>query len=138
MFLDTAVFMYAAGSEHPLRGPCRTIVAKVRAGALDATTSTEVVQEILHRYVAIRRREFGAALAGQVLDGFAPVLPITHAVMRRVPALVAAYPELSARDLIHVATCIEDGIDTIVTPDRGFEAVREVRRVDPVDLAGRS
>ena len=55
--------------------------------------------------------------------------------MRRVPGLVAAYPALSARDLIHVATCIAEGIDTIVSPDRGFDQVREIRRLDPTEMA---
>ena len=46
---------------------------------------------------------------------FAPVLPITHALMRRVPDLVARYPSLDSRDLVHVATCINEGITDIVS-----------------------
>ena len=63
---------------------------------------------------------------------FAPVLPITHAVMRRIPDLIRRYPALQARDLVHVATCIHEGIAEIMTADRGFDLVVEVRRVDPV------
>jgi predicted nucleic acid-binding protein len=73
-------------------------------------------------------------MAGQVMDVFAPVLPVTHSVMRRLPQLVARYPRLSARDLIHVATCISEGIDTIVSPDRGFDEVHEIRRLDPTKI----
>ena len=134
LFLDTAIFMYAAGAEHPLRAPCRAILRQVDEGSLDATASVEVVQEILHRFLAIRRPEMGAAMGRQVMDAFAPVLPVTHGVMRRVPGLVDAYPALSARDLIHVATCISEGIDIIVSPDRGFDQVREIRRLDPTEV----
>ncbi len=74
-------------------------------------------------------------MATDALDTFAPVLPITHAVMRRLPALVAAYPALSARDLVHVATCLVEGIDVIVSPDQAFDQVREIRRVDPLESA---
>ena len=135
LFLDTAIFMYAGGAEHPLRAPCGAILRQIDDGSLDATTSVEVVQEIFHRFLAIRRPEVGAAMARQVLDAFAPVLPITHSVMRRVPGLVEAYPALSARDVVHVATCIGEGIDTIVSPDRGFDQVREIRRLDPAAVA---
>jgi predicted nucleic acid-binding protein len=135
LFLDTAVFMYAGGREHPLRAPCQAILERVAAGSLDATTSTEVVQEILHRFVAIGRPEVGAAMAHDVLDAFGPVLPVTHGVMRRMPDLLGRYAALSARDLIHVATCLEEGIEAIVSPDRGFDQVREIRRVDPATLA---
>ena len=107
----------------------------VRDGMLQAVISAEVVQEILHRFVAIRRPEVGARIARDALDLFAPVLPITHAVMDRMPELIARYPSLTARDLVHVATCLEEGIGAIVSPDRGLDAVREVRRI-PLEDAG--
>ncbi len=127
--------MYAGGADHPLRASCGAILRRVDTGDLDATTSVEVVQEILHRYLSIRRAETGIAMAREVLDVFAPVLPVTHAVLRRVPGLVGAYPTLSARDLIHVATCLVEGIDVIVSPDRAFDQVREIRRLDPIEVA---
>lgn len=129
VFLDTAVLMYAGGGPHQLRASAQRIVEAVADGTLDAVTSAEVVQEILHRFVAIGRQELGTRLARDVLDLFAPVLPITHAVMDRMPALVERYPRLAARDLVHVATCLEAGIGTIVSADRGLDAVIEVRRL---------
>lgn len=139
VFLDTAVLMYAAGGPHPLRAPAQVLVGAVADGTLDAVTSAEVVQEILHRFIAIGRQELGARLARDVLDLLAPVLPITHAVMDRMPALVERYPRLAARDLVHVATCLEAGIGTIVSAHRGFDAVTGIRRLaidDPAALEG--
>lgn len=133
--LDAAIFMYAGGGEHPLRRPCQTILQRAKDGTLQATTSAEVVQEILHRYVALKRPDDGIRIAREALLQFQPVLPITDALIRRVPSLVGRYPMLSARDLVHVATCIEEGIDTIVSPDRGFDAVTEIQRLDPLDAA---
>jgi predicted nucleic acid-binding protein len=108
---------------------------RITAGSLDAVTSVEVVQEILHRYLALRRPDIAGRIAQQTLDMFAPVLPVTHALMRRVPELAARYPSLAARDLVHVATCVHEGITDIVSPDRAFDAVAEIRRIDPVELA---
>jgi predicted nucleic acid-binding protein len=90
-----------------------------------------VVQEIFHRFIAIRRPEMGIAMASDVMTSFAPLLPVTHAVMARLPDLVGRYPRLAARDLIHVATCLEEGIEAIVSPDHGFDEVTEIRRIDP-------
>lgn len=123
--------MYAAGAEHPLRTPCRAVLQRVADGELDAAISAEVVQEILHRFSAIGRPREGAAMARAAMDLFAPVLPITHALMRRLPALIEEYPSLAARDLVHIATCLEEGIAEIVSPDRGFDTVRGIRRIDP-------
>ncbi len=131
VFIDTAVIMYAAGDEHPLREPSRRVLSRIGTGELDGVISVEVVQEILHRFLSVRRVDQGEAQARDAMDFFAPVLPITQAMMRRVPELAARYPTLSARDLVHVATCIHEGITEIISPDRGFDQVAEVRRIDP-------
>ena len=136
VFIDTAVVMYAGGADHPLRAPCQRLLGDVAESRLEAVTSVEVIQEILHRFRAIGRPEIGAAMARDALDLFAPVLPVTHAVMRRMPELVEAYPNLAARDLVHVATCLQEGISDIVSPDRGFDTVPGIRRIDPASAPG--
>jgi predicted nucleic acid-binding protein len=55
--------------------------------------------------------------------------------MRRVSDLAARYPTLGARDLVHVATCVHEGIAEIVSPDRAFDEVAELRRLDPIEFA---
>ena len=132
VFIDTSIIMYAAGADHPLSEPCRRILDGISAGSISAATSAEVVQEIIHRFIAVRRGQDGADLATKTMDLFAPVLPITHALIRRVPGLARRYPALDARDLIHVATCIHEGITDIVTSDKAFESVDEVNRIDPL------
>ena len=131
VFVDTAVIMYAAGRPHPLRDPCQRLLARIADGAVDGVTSVEVIQEILHRFSALGRPAIGAAMARDSLDLFAPVLPVTHAVMRRMPDLIEQYSALSARDLVHVATCQEEGIADLVSPDKGFDLIAGIRRIDP-------
>jgi predicted nucleic acid-binding protein len=132
VFIDTAVLMYAAGGEHALRESCRQVMLKVADGSLEGTISVEVVQEVIHRFTSIGQPALAKAIAIDAMDTFAPVLPITHAVMRRVPDLAERYPRLQARDLVHVATCIHEGITEIISTDRGFDEVAEVRRIDPL------
>ena len=136
VFLDTAVILYAAGAAHPMRQACRELIDGVVNGRLDATVSVEVVQEILHRFSLSDRWATGTAMAEAALDLFALVLPITDQIMRRMPALFSEYEGLSARDLVHVATCLEVGIDVIVSPDRGFDQVEGLQRLDPADAPG--
>lgn len=131
VFVDTAILMYASRAEHPLRAPSVEVLERIERGELDGVISVGVVQEIAHRFLSLRRPDLARDRAIDALDLFAPVLPITHTLMRRVPDLVAAYPGLPARDLVHVATCIHEGIGEIISPDRAFDAVAEVRRIDP-------
>src|SRR6476646_11029825 len=46
--LDTTVLVYAKGSEHPLRAPCRELIEAVAGGSIEATTSVEAIQEFVH------------------------------------------------------------------------------------------
>lgn len=135
LFVDAAVVMYAAGGDHPYRDACRKLLDDIGAGRLEAVTSVEVVQEIGHRFVSIRQPERARELTVATLDLFAPVLPITHAVMRRVPALMTRYPSLDSRDLVHIATCIHEGITDILSADRAYDDVAEVQRIDPLAFA---
>lgn len=134
IFVDANVLMYAAGGAHPLQRPCQTVMDAIASRSVEATTSVEVVQEIVHRYLTIGRADGGLALAERTMDLFAPVLPITHALIRRVPDLARRYPGLSARDLVHVATCIHEGITEIISTDRGFDGVSELRRIAPEEF----
>ncbi len=134
-FLDAAVFMYAAGGQHPLKAPCAVILGRATAGSLDATTSAEVIQEIIHRYRSIGRDEIGIKIANETLNLFRPVLSISDSTVRRLPDLARRYSGLQARDLVHVATCLEEGITTIISPDRGFDSVSELVRLDPSQAA---
>jgi predicted nucleic acid-binding protein len=56
--------------------------------------------------------------------------------MRRMPDLTERYTGLAARDLVHVATCLEEGIGGIVSPDVGFDSVSGIRRLAPRETPG--
>lgn len=133
VFIDTTVVMYAAGADHPHRQACQDVLSQIAEGTLDATSSTAVVQEILHRF-ANGRRDVGVVMARGVRDLFGELLPIGNAAIARAVDLYAANPAVSARDVLHVATCLTHGIAEIVSVDEGFDSVAEIRRIPPVQL----
>lgn len=126
--------MYAGGAKHAQREPCRAVLLRIAEGSLDAVTSAEVVQEILHRF-AHGQREVGSRMARSVLDLFGQVLPVEQRTVADAVTRYESHPQLSARDALHVATCVANGIRDIVSVDTGFDLVAEVRRVDPAVLA---
>ena len=54
LFVDANIPFYAAGRPHPLKEPCQQIVALAARHPRAFVTDAEVLQELLHRYVAIR------------------------------------------------------------------------------------
>lgn len=136
VFIDTSVFMYARGKAHPLKAPCSNIILAIaRDGVLgnyDApVVNTEVLQEILDRYVMINKVDIGLSICRDIEALEVDVLPVTRDDMKRTFELFERYKskELPPRDLIHAAVMINNGISHIVSADQHFDSIKEIKRV---------
>ena len=92
-------------------------------------TDAEVLQEILHRYVAIHRRDavqpaFDALLA--VVD---EVFPVVERDLQRAKEIVLGSTTLSARDALHLAIMEHRDVGTILSFDRGFDGFPGISRL---------
>ncbi len=129
VFIDSNVPMYVAGREHPLREPSRRFLQAVGSGRIEACTSTEVLQEILYRYSALKRLD----LARQVYDLFVQicpsVLPVTLADTDRAKDLLMERPETGARDAIHAAVMLNNDVRQVASFDTGFDRFPGIERV---------
>jgi uncharacterized protein len=121
--------MYVAGRDHPLREPARRLLERVRAGELEACSSTEVLQEILYRYHALKRLD----LARQVYELFVllcpVVFPVTLADADRAKQIVCSGNGVGVRDAIHAAVMLNNDTRDIASFDTGFDLLPEIRRL---------
>jgi predicted nucleic acid-binding protein len=131
VFLDTNIFLYAAGASHPQREACAKLLRRVADGSLDATINSEVVQEILYVLTRRGRREDGVKLAGHLTSLFPDLLAVTREDVVEACELLRHYPALSVRDAVHVGTMLHNGLKTLVSVDPDFDQVSEIRRVAP-------
>jgi predicted nucleic acid-binding protein len=129
VFIDSNIPMYVAGGEHPHREPSRRFLDRVRKRQVDAYTSTEVLQEILYRYSALGRREFGRELYDLFVEVCPVVLSVTLADTDRARDLLVAVEGISARDAVHAGLMLNHDIEWIATYDVGFDRVTGIRRV---------
>lgn len=132
-FLDTTVFMYAAGREHPLKAACTAVLRRVAEEEIDAVTNTEVLQEILHRYEALGQGEQGLRLARLAVDQVGgQVLPVTLRDLRRTFELKDRHgAAMRSRDAVHAAVMLNAGLTHLISSDRHFDVVEGITRVDP-------
>jgi predicted nucleic acid-binding protein len=70
-------------------------------------------------------------LTEQAYAIFRPLLPVTDEAFRLAMTLDA--PQLGPNDRIHAATCSIHGVETIASADSGFDRLRALRRIDPLD-----
>ena len=125
-----AVAMYAVGTESPYRSACAALLRLAGDGEVVLEASVELLQEFLH----VRSRRTGdraeAARATRDLAEIVHLHEVGAADSRRAVDLFAAVPQLDALDAVHAATALNRGIEVIVSADRAFGAVPDLRRLD--------
>lgn len=123
ILVDANVPMHLAGAEHPHKIAARRLLERAAANGDRLVTDAEVFQEILHRYVAIGRRD-AIQPAFDVLNAVVDeICPIDAAAVERAKDLVLGYQGLSARDAIHVAVMQAHDVTQIMSFDAGFDAI---------------
>ena len=119
IFVDTNVFMYAVGREHPLRMPARDFFEHCLQHKDRLVTSAEVTQELLHAYLPVGRvATLDSALT--LLGSLSEVWPVELADVVHARALHNRHAGLGARDLLHLACCQRRGVTRIKTFDRAL------------------
>jgi predicted nucleic acid-binding protein len=137
LFLDSNIFMYAAGSAHRYKQPCLAILSALERGRLAAVINTEIIQEMLYRYSHIGLADKGVELCRAILKYRITVLPVTERDALLAVDLFDTYRTagISPRDAVHAATMQNSGIAQILSTDGGFDVFPFLRRVDPVVYA---
>ena len=129
ILVDSNIPMYLIGAPHPHKSDAQRLLERLVSERQRLVTDAEVLQEILHRYVAIKRRD-AIALAFDTLLGFVDeVLSVDQAIVERAKEIVLARLQLSARDAVHLAVMERHDIDQILTFDSGFDGFPGITRL---------
>jgi len=129
IFVDSNIPMYLVGAPHPNKEAAQRRLERAVVDGERLVTDAEVLQEILHRYVAIDRRQAIEPAFDVLLGVVDAVLPIELADVQRARKLLTT-PRLQARDAIHVAVMQAHDIGRVLTFDRAFDAVPGLTRID--------
>lgn len=129
IFVDSNIPMYLVGAHHPHKTDAQRLLERAIVAGEALVTDVEVFQEILHRYVAIDRRD-AIAPAWELLTSITDqVVGIDVDDVATARDLVLAGTATSARDAIHVAVMRRLDCRRILTFDRRFETVPGITRV---------
>lgn len=129
--LDTTVLVYAKGTDHAFRDPCRALVAQIAAGRLEATTTTEVIQEFAH----VRARRYGrtdaVALARDYVRLLSPLITSTADALSKGLDSFERIERLGAFDAVLGAAAAGTEARALVSADASFSAVPGIAHVIP-------
>jgi predicted nucleic acid-binding protein len=121
--------MYLVGAAHVHKADAQRLLEKFVSERQRLVADAEVLQEILHRYTAIQRRDAIQPAFNALLGVVDEVLPVDRVAVERAKEIVLGYTELSARDAVHLAVMEHYGIDRILSFDSGFDQFPGITRL---------
>ena len=121
--------MYLVGAPHPHKADAQRLLEKLISDRQRLVTDAEVLQEILHRYVAINRREAIQPAFDALLHIADQIFPVDAAVAGRAKEIVMGHRQISARDALHLAIMEEHEIEQILSFDAGFDGYPGIKRL---------
>ena len=128
IFVDSNIPMYLVGAEHPNKIGAQGLLERCISDNERLVTDAEVLQEILHRYVAIDRKEAIMPALSALLGLVDEVFPIELRDIERAKDVLLATQGLSARDALHIAIMERHQVMTIMTFDSGFDGFPGIQR----------
>ena len=129
ILVDSNIPMYLVGAPHPHKADAQRLLEKLITDRQRLVTDAEVLQEILHRYVAIDRRDAIQPAFDALLGLVDQVLAVDRAVVERAKNIVLGYRQLSARDAVHLSVMEQNGVDQILSFDAGFDVFPGITRL---------
>ncbi len=129
IFVDSNIPMYLVGAAHPNKDKARRLLEQCINRGERLVADAEVLQEILHRYVAINRRDAIQPAFDALLNVVDHVYAVEATDVERAKTLLLGVTQLSARDAVHVAIMQRHGIEHILSFDAGFDRVTWIQRL---------
>jgi predicted nucleic acid-binding protein len=132
IFVDSNIPMYLVGVAHPHKTESQVLIQRLIAAGRQLVTDAEVFQEILHRYIAIDRRDaIGPAIQG-LLDIVDDVFAVEKADVLRAAEIAQNRASFSARDAVHIAVMEHHGIHSILSFDADFDRWPGLKRIHAI------
>jgi len=129
IFVDSNIAIYLIGADHPNKRSARGLLERAVLDNESLATDVEVLQELLHRYLAINRRD----AIGPAWEAIVGIIDVIHPIERedvdRARRLLAAASTLSARDALHVSIMQRHGITRILSFDAAFDGILGIERI---------
>ena len=128
IFVDSNIPLYIVGAEHPNKVAARRLLEDAIADGEPLCTDAEVLQEILHRYAAIRRLD-AIDPVFELLESVVDVIyPIEPSDVQRARRILRRADGISAREALHLAVMQRHDVDELLSFDIGFDGFSWVRR----------
>ena len=134
LYVDSNVFVYPVIYNPEVIGEAKKskdFLLKIASGKVEAYTATVTWDEVAW----VLRKVFGFEFSADESKKFLSfpnlrLLGVKKSTVFRAQELVEKY-RMKPRDAVHAAVALENKITTIVSYDKDFDEMNEIRRIEP-------
>ena len=121
--------MYVIGADHPNKTLALALINQLSVAREPLATNSEVFQELLHRYIAINRREAIQTAFDYLENLVDTVFPVGLSTVKEAKVILQNNPGLASRDAVHLGSMSEHGVKRILSFDSGFDQAPGISRL---------
>ena len=128
LYVDSNVFIYAALNREEIGDRARSLLRDIQRGKLRAASSALTFDELV--WAVRKHRGFEDAIAaGDAFLNMAglKLVDVTGDLLSRALGLMTQY-QLHPRDSIHAASALWENSEAIISTDKDFDKLNEIRR----------
>lgn len=133
-YFDTNIFLYLFNKNSQFYVPCRQVLHVCQKNKILIYTSAETFQEIIHYAKNTKQLEDGLRICEASMRLGQEVLEVTRITIEIYLEKVRKYPKIGSRDIIYLATCLTNNLNTIVTYDKDFKKFKEIQSHTPEEI----
>lgn len=130
IYIDSNIFFYAKIMDRKYGKACAKVIEDIANGEIKACISPLVAIE-----VANALRKYGMEDIKDTIDAILSLNITIHPLdefIVRIAAEIFDEFGISPYDCIHVATMNADGIKEIISADKEFDEIKNIKRIDPL------
>ncbi|OGD83056.1 hypothetical protein A3A54_00290 [Candidatus Curtissbacteria bacterium RIFCSPLOWO2_01_FULL_39_62] len=135
-YIDTNIFIYSTNPSDSRYSNCKTILEKIITGEIEALTSVETFEEIIHYGQKNKVVRKTILLCQKLLTTNLNIVSFTNKLLLSYLKIVKRYSDskVDSRDLIHVVSALKNDAEIIISADRDFDKITEIKRIDPFEF----
>jgi len=134
VYIDTNLFLYLSEKKSSFYLESVELIRHLKNDRTLILTSSESIQEIVYVSQKMKKLSYGLKTIEKVFEVIDELLSINKKTINYYLDLVIKHSTSDSRDSLHVATCIENKIGTIITYDHGFKKFKEIKVFTPQEF----
>lgn len=133
-YLDTNIFIYLADKTSPYFKQSQELIRYCQKNKILISTSTETIQEVIHFAKNTKQLDVGLQIAKKIMSLIDFLFPVDQRTIEIYLKKASIYKSSKSRDLVHLASCLENSIDKFITYDSDFRLFKELKVAKPENI----